>query len=77
MLLQAFNDVFEKRGTTEKYYDRYRTLALALLFGLYMLIAVVIALLAAIARTPRTTAGLTLVFWLLVGAVLVIGSGMI
>ena len=72
---QVINDIFKQQPETEKMYKNYRVAALAVLFGLYAVVALIVGVLAAIGRTPRTTSGILLLFWLLTGFILVLGSG--
>ena len=54
----------------------YRPLAIALLFGLIMLAALLVCVCACVGRTPRLTAFLLVILWILTGAILFIGAGL-
>ncbi|KAK9791804.1 hypothetical protein WJX73_000800 [Symbiochloris irregularis] len=75
--INSINSIFKQQDRTNHYYDTYRVVALAVLFGVYMAFSLIVGLLTSLGRMPRTNSAFTLIFWLLVGLVLVIGSGVL
>lgn len=60
---------------SEDAWKTWRIVAVAIFFGLLILLGVVAGALALIDRTPRTTAAFTLLLWIWAGLVLLLGAG--
>ena len=66
--MQTLVTVQSYNGTANNVNNIYRPLAIGLLFGLIMLAALLVCVVACIGRTPRLAAFLLVILWIFSGA---------